>query len=174
MILWMFQLSEILDTQRVNISIACEGRHISCLGLMPGWQDQQSTSWNSKQDITGHKVTSFKMFLNKILDRTPILHCRMAGGCIENFLKSPLSNSFPAHGCTSFNYMYNIWMYRGIITTLDSIDFRSGLAGVLHHSVKLQTLHQDTSLRWRVDKSCWTSLAWWRRLHLSRVLARAS
>jgi hypothetical protein len=42
-----------------------------------------------------------------------------------------------------------------------------GLPGVLRHSVKLRTLPQDTSLRERVEKNClcWTSLAWWRRLH---------
>jgi hypothetical protein len=38
------------------------------------------------------------------------------------------------------------------------------LPGVLRHSVKLRTLPQDTSLRDRVEKSCWTSLAWFRRL----------
>jgi hypothetical protein len=42
-----------------------------------------------------------------------------------------------------------------------------GLPGVLCHSIKLRTLPQDTSLRERVEKSCWTSLAWWRRLHNS-------
>jgi hypothetical protein len=42
-----------------------------------------------------------------------------------------------------------------------------GLPGVLRHSVKLQTLPQDTSLRDCVEKSCWTSLAWYRRLHNS-------
>jgi hypothetical protein len=39
-----------------------------------------------------------------------------------------------------------------------------GLPGVLRHSVKLRTLPQDTSLRDRVEKSCWTSLAWCPRL----------
>jgi hypothetical protein len=40
-----------------------------------------------------------------------------------------------------------------------------GLPGVLCHSIKLRALSQDTSLRDRVETSCWTSLAWWRRLH---------
>jgi hypothetical protein len=42
-----------------------------------------------------------------------------------------------------------------------------GLPGVLRHSAKLRILPQDTQLRERVEKSCWTSLAWWRRLHNS-------
>jgi hypothetical protein len=33
--------------------------------------------------------------------------------------------------------------------------FHPGLPGVLRRSVKLRTLPQDTSLRDRVEKSCW-------------------
>jgi hypothetical protein len=46
-----------------------------------------------------------------------------------------------------------------------SLFFHPSLPGVLRHSVKLRTLPQDTSLRDRVEKSCWTSLAWCRRLY---------
>jgi hypothetical protein len=35
----------------------------------------------------------------------------------------------------------------------------------MRHSVELRTLPQDTSLRERVEKSYWTSLAW-SRLHM--------
>jgi hypothetical protein len=55
------------------------------------------------------------------------------------------------------HYLVAIRKELASIVSLFLIPDHPGLPGELRHSVKLRTLPQDTSLRERVEKSCWTS-----------------